>query len=303
MSAPGGVLPGVLAPEPAPPDSLCFAFQGNRLLVRRGAVPAAPAGGTAEVDGGAPAAPAVPGLGELQGLGLQPVRRQFLGLAGGRPCFAWELAPQAAAPAGLELAELRGLWGGLSEEHFWLAGRAFQIMDWDRTHLFCGRCGSPLELKSEERAKHCPACGLLAYPRVAPAIIVAVVRGATLLLARARRFPTAMYSVIAGFVDAGESLEECVHREVHEEVGLEVRDLAYFASQPWPFPHSLMVAFTALHAAGEIRIDGREIADAGWYRADALPRIPERLSVARRLIDWFILNSRKSSPAQAPAQP
>jgi NAD+ diphosphatase len=269
--------PGVLPPEPAPPDSLCFAFRGSRLLVR----PAAQGEGQ-------PEGRAVPLLAELEGLGMRPARRQFLGAAGGRCCFAWELDGGVSEPAGLEFADLRGLWGLLPEEEFWLAGRAFQVVDWDRTHLFCGRCGAPMQAKSDERAKLCPACGLLSYPRVAPAIIVAVVRGDTLLLARARRFPTAMYSVIAGFVDAGESLEECVHREVREEVGLAVRDLAYFASQPWPFPHSLMVAFTARHAGGEIRIDGREIVDAGWFRAGSLPRIPERISVARRLIDWFV---------------
>jgi len=280
-------LPGILPPEPAPPDSLCFAFRGSRLMVRRAAAPAGtgPAGEAA-----------VPRLGELQGLGLQPARRQFLGTSGGLGCFAWELDPEAPDPAGLEFVELRGLWGALSEAEFWLAGRAFQIMDWDRTHLFCGRCAAPMQVKSDERAKLCPACGLLSYPRVAPAIIVAVVREDTLLLARARRFPTAMYSVIAGFVDAGESLEECVHREVQEEVGLAVRDLSYFSSQPWPFPHSLMVAFTARHAGGEIRIDGREIVEAGWYRADGLPRIPERISVARRLIDWFVETRGAGAP-------
>ncbi len=287
MSAEAAFLPGILPPEPASPDSLCFAFRGSRLLVRRPAEP----GGQGQAGGAA-----VPRLGELQGLGLRPARRQFLGTSGGLGCFAWELDPEAPEPAGLELAELRGLWGALSEAEFWLAGRAFQVMDWDRTHLYCGRCGAPMQSKSEERAKLCPACGLLSYPRVAPAIIVAVVRQDTLLLARARRFPTAMYSVIAGFVDAGESLEECVHREVREEVGLAVRDLSYFSSQPWPFPHSLMVAFTARHAEGEIRIDGREIIEAGWYRAGSLPRIPDRISVARRLIDWFV-ETRGAAPA------
>jgi NAD+ diphosphatase len=276
MSTGIGFVPGVLPPEAPPPDSLCFAFCGNRLLVRR-AAEQNPAGSTA-----------VPRIGELEGLGLRPARRQFLGLEGGLCCFAWELDPDSPDPAGLEFAELRGLWGSLSERVFWLAGRAFQIMDWDRTHLFCGRCAAPMQAKRDERAKLCSACGLLSYPRVAPAIIVAVVRDDALLLARAGRFPTDLYSVIAGFVDAGESLEECVHREVREEVGLAVRDLRYFASQPWPFPHSLMVAFTARHAGGDIRIDGREIVDAGWYRAGSLPRIPERISVARRLIDWFV---------------
>jgi len=279
MSPRADFLPGILAPEPAPPDSLCFAYRGSRLLVQRAADPAAVSSVRVAL---------VPRLSELLGLGLQPARRQFLGLAGELPCFSWELDPGSPEPAGLEFAELRGLWGALPEREFWLAGRAFQIMDWDRTHQYCGRCGAPMQSKGDERAKLCPACGLLSYPRVSPAMIVAVVRGDALLLARSRRFATDMYSVIAGFVEAGESLEECVHREVREEVGLAVRDLAYFASQPWPFPHSLMVAFTARHAGGEIRIDAQEIVDAGWYRAGSLPRIPEPISVARRLIDWFV---------------
>jgi NAD+ diphosphatase len=272
-------LPGIVPPDPVPAESLCFAYRGSRLLVRRGEPGVQP---------GAQPGAEVPRIGVLQELGLQPLRRQYLGTSGGLPCFAWEREPDAPELAGLEFAELRGLWGSLPEREFWLAGRAFQIVDWDRTHQFCGRCGAPTQAKQDERAKLCPSCGLAAFPRVAPAIIVAVVRGDALLLARASRFPTAMYSVIAGFVDAGESLEECVHREVREEVGLRIAELAYFASQPWPFPHSLMVAFTARHAAGEIAIDGREIVDAGWYRARELPRIPERLSVARRLIDWFV---------------
>jgi NAD+ diphosphatase len=288
MSADIGFVPGVLPPAAAaPPDSLCFAFRGSRLLVRRGA---------GQNHAGPPAGTALPRIGELEGLGLRPARRQFLGLDDGLCCFSWELDPGSPQPTGLEFAELRGLWGSLSERIFWLAGRAFQIMDWDRTHLFCGRCAAPMQAKNDERAKLCPSCGLVSYPRVAPAIIVAVVRDDALLLARATRFPTDMYSVIAGFVDAGESLEECVHREVREEVGLAVRDLRYFASQPWPFPHSLMVAFTARHAGGDIRIDGREIVDAGWYRAGSLPRIPERISVARRLIDWFVESRGDPSP-------
>ena len=153
-----------------------------------------------------------------------------------------------------------------------------------------------MQAKTDERAKLCPACGLVSFPRVAPAIIVAVVRDGTILLARARRFPTVMYSVIAGFVEPGESLEQCVHREVREEVGVAVRGLRYFASQPWPFPHSLMVAFTAQHAGGEIRVDEREITEAGWYPPDRLPRIPDSISVARRLIDWFVQTHRRGDP-------
>lgn len=260
------VAPGVL-----PPETLCLVFRGGSLAVRR-----------------LPEGAALPRAAELDLERLAPLRRQYLGRFDGLPCVSFELAPDRPAPPGLELAELRGLWGALSEPEFWLAGRAFQIMDWDRTHLFCGRCGTPTQTKSDERAKLCPACGLTSFPRVAPAIIMAVVREGTILLARARRFTSPFYSVIAGFVDPGESLEECAHREVREEVGLSVRNLRYFSSQPWPFPHSLMVAFTAEHAAGEIAIDGQEIVEAGWYPPDRLPRIPDRISIARRLIDWFV---------------
>ena len=149
----------------------------------------------------------------------------------------------------------------------------------------CGHCGAATVIKDGERARECPRCGELSYPRISPAVIVRVTRGEEILLARARRFPPGFYSVLAGFVEPGETLEECVRREVREETGVELRDLSYFASQPWPFPHSLMVAFTAAHASGDIRVDASELVDAGWYGRDSLPRLPDPLTVARRLID------------------
>jgi NAD+ diphosphatase len=123
---------------------------------------------------------------------------------------------------------------------------------------------------------------------MSPAIIVAVVRGRTILLGHAARFPGAMYSVLAGFVEPGESLEDCVRREVKEETGVKVKDIRYFGSQPWPFPNSLMVGFTAEYAGGEITMDEKEIVDARWFTADSLPTIPDKISIARKLIDWFV---------------
>jgi NAD+ diphosphatase len=143
-------------------------------------------------------------------------------------------------------------------------------------------------MKNTERAKECPQCGLLYFPRLAPAIIVLVQRGDQLLLARSRHFMEGMYSVLAGFVEPGESLEEAVAREVREEVGIEVKDVHYFASQPWPFPHSLMIGFTATYAGGEISLNDDEIENASWFKVDNLPRIPGKISIARKLIDWFI---------------
>ena len=141
-----------------------------------------------------------------------------------------------------------------------------------------------------DRARQCPGCGLVSYPRVSPAVIVLVSRGDRFLLARNASFPGKRYSILAGFVEAGETLETAVVREIREEVGIEVRDVTYFGSQPWPFPHSLMVGFTAQHASGEIAIDGEEIVDAGWYGADPeqLPELPNRISISRRIIDSFL---------------
>jgi NAD+ diphosphatase len=264
-------IPAVRPAEQADEKAYWFVFQDNRLLVGL-------------KDGGA-----LPPLGgELESLGLRPLRTQYLGALDRHPCYSAELDREAAAPEGMYFEQLRKLWGSLPEELFWIAGRAFQIMDWDRNHQFCGRCGARTERNKEERVRACPRCGLASYPRISPAIIVAVTREDRILLARARRFPTAMYSVIAGFVEPGESLEQCVHREIEEEVGITVKNLRYFGSQSWPFPNSLMVAFTAEHAGGEISIDPSEIVDAGWFAADQLPRIPDRLSIARRLIDWYV---------------
>ena len=184
---------------------------------------------------------------------------------------------------------LRQVYGRLDEDLFWISARAVQIVDWDRTHRFCGRCGAPTEAQKAERAKKCSRCGLLHFPRLAPAVIVLIERGDQLLLARARRFPTIMYSVLAGFVEPGESLEETVVREVKEEVGLSLKDIRYFGSQPWPFPHSLMIGFTATYAGGEISLDDDEILEAGWYTVDNLPPLPGKISIARKLIDWFIV--------------
>jgi NAD+ diphosphatase len=165
-----------------------------------------------------------------------------------------------------------------------LAGRAAQVLEWDRAHRFCGACGTPTELHGQDRARQCPACGHVAYPRLSPAMMVLVYRGRELLLARSPHYAPGMFSALAGFVEAGESLEDCVHREVAEEVGVRVRNLRYFGSQSWPFPHSLMLAFTAEWVSGEIVPEPGEIEAADWYDIDALPGVPPRFSIAGHLI-------------------
>jgi NAD+ diphosphatase len=251
--------------------SYWFIFRGSDLLVVRN-------GESIDL----PLAP------DARSLGLSDGRAHFIGTVGATACRSLGVPAETPAPSGWTFEGLRSLFGAISERFFAVAARALEISEWDRTHRFCGSCGSPTALKPGERALQCTACGHLSYPRISPAVIVAVIRGDRILLARARRFPPGLYSVLAGFVEPGETLEECVAREVREETGIEVKNLRYFASQAWPFPHSLMVAFTAEHAAGEITVDPAEIVDAGWYSADALPRLPDPITVARKLIDWFV---------------
>jgi NAD+ diphosphatase len=197
------------------------------------------------------------------------------------------------------LTGLRALFLRLPEATLALAARAFQVVEWDRTHRFCGRCGTPTNDKPGERAKLCPACGYVAYPRISPAMMVLVTRDREVLLARANRFPNAMYSALAGFVEPGETIEDCIHREVREEVGIDVKDLQYFASQSWAFPHSLMIAYTARYAGGELRPDPTEIEDVRWFAVDKLPDLPTTVSISRRLIDTTVARLR-AQPASNP---
>lgn len=206
----------------------------------------------------------------------------------GMPCHAYDLPEDFSAPDGLELVGLRALHPVLSEDLFRAAGTGLQKLEWLRSHGFCSRCGARTERHRSEEAMVCPACGHLQFPRVSPAVIVLIERGREMLLARQPTFPAGMYSTVAGYVEPGESLEETVHREIREEVGVEVRDLRYFGSQPWPFPHSLMVGFTARWASGDIRVDGVEIEDARWFTPEELPpRMPSSYSIALRLLEDF----------------
>lgn len=190
----------------------------------------------------------------------------------------------AEPPPGYIFRKLRSLLGPLGDQ--WaVAGRAFQVAEWARTHRFCGACATPMAPLGHELCMRCPACGLSAYPRISPAMMVLIRKGDSILLARHATYATARHTALAGFVEPGESIEDAIHREVYEEVGLKVTDLRYFASQSWPFPHSLMIAFTAEYMSGDIRVQADEIAEARWYGpGDALPEIPAIESVAGRLV-------------------
>jgi NAD+ diphosphatase len=229
----------------------------------------------------------------LEKLGLSPVCERYLGTLEGTRCFAAYLPNEIEPPANMDLLGLRGLFGELDENLYGIAVKALSITNWDRTHQFCNQCGSRTEKRSDILARQCPQCGLTMFPRISPAVIVLVERGKKVLLARASRFTEEIYSVIAGFVEPGEALEETVRREIKEETGIEVRSIRYFGSQPWPFPDSLMIGFTARYAGGKIKVDGEEIVEAEWFAADQLPNIPGKISIARSLIDWFIAKHGK----------
>ncbi|MDQ2653332.1 MAG: NAD(+) diphosphatase [Chloroflexota bacterium] len=226
-----------------------------------------------------------PSWDDLRRLDLLTLRNQFLGDLDDEPLWSVELAADFEPPQGLALLGLRSLYGRVPDEVFALAGRAAQIVAWDRDHQHCGRCGTHTEPVPGERARRCPACGLVSYPRLTPAIIVLIERGDEILLARGHQFAPGRFGIVAGFVEPGESLEEAVQREIHEEVDLDVSDITYFGSQPWPFPHGIMIGFRAQYAGGDISLEDGELAEADWYGAANLPTVPQKLSIARRLID------------------
>lgn len=271
-------LPAIKPPSHLETAAWWFAFSGDLLMVN--------------VKG---KSTSIPLLRSPQELGLQCIRSQYLGLFHGRHCFSAELQERTKPVQNMAFENLRGLYPILGDELFTLAGRAKQIMEWDRNHQFCGRCGVQTISHGRDRSRICPRCGLENFPRLAPAIIVLIARGQELLLSRSPHFPTGIYSILAGFVEPGETLEEAVEREVMEEVGLNLSNVRYFASQPWPFPHSLMIGFRADYAGGEIRKDPNEIEDARWFGKTNLPLLPPVMSIARRLIDGFLGETTTSS--------
>jgi NAD+ diphosphatase len=217
----------------------------------------------------------------------------FIGILHGRHCWAVDADTRPVEPVPDQpFVDLMRLFGDVDEATWVAAGRAVQLVEWARNHRYCGRCGTATAESPGERARRCPRCGLLAFPRLAPAVIMLVERDdGRALLARNARWPHKMYSCLAGFVEPGETLEAAVRREVAEEVGIDVDGLRYYGSQPWPFPHSLMLGFHARHAGGEITCDKREIAEACWFSARALPDLPGPISIARRLIDDWVRRS------------
>ena len=257
-------------PLKPPENALWFLFQQQRFLVVQ--------------EGDDARIPQTP---DLEKNALSPGKGRFFGMLNAQACYAGELAGDVRIPEAFSHMALRQAFQRFEEDGIQAAGLAGHLLAWHKNHQYCGKCGNLTQDKEDERAKICPECGLVNYPRLSPAIIVAVVRDGQILLAHSPRFPESVYSVLAGFVEPGETLEDCVRREVFEEVKISLKNIRYFGSQPWPFPDSLMVGFTAEYAGGEIKEDGVEISHADWFSPNRLPRIPPRISISRELIDWF----------------
>jgi NAD+ diphosphatase len=270
-------VPHHRSPESPGENPILFAFRGRDLLVTSDLI--------------------LPSVEEIDGQGVEAVRTQYLGHLDGRHCYSAELPQDAKAEEGFRFADLRMLFGTLDEILHTLAGRAVQIVEWDRTHQYCGVCAEPTELSVTDRSRSCPQCKIPTYPRLAPAMIVAVEKGDQILLARSPHFPAGILSVLAGFVEPGESAEEAVMREVFEETAITVKDVEYFSSQAWPFPNSLMLGFRAKYDSGEIAIDGEEIVEAGWFKADAMPNaFPGKVSISQWLIRNFLQRNGQPVP-------
>jgi len=263
--------PGFKCPTPEDENDLWFVISNGKLMVKM------------DRNGYS-----IPRKKDMEEVMDQLSHVQFLGTLDGTPCHVAAFPDENAFLEGLMFSSIRRLFG-IMENHVTLAaGCAAQLIRWHQTHTYCGSCGSVMEDKQEERAKICPNCKTVYFPRLSPAVIVAVVKEGKILLARSGRFPGNMFSVLAGFVEIGETLEACVEREVFEETGIKVKNITYFNSQPWPFPDSLMLGFIADYAGGEICVDAHEIAEAKWFSANNLPDIPGGISIARHLIDEFV---------------
>ena len=254
-------------------DALYFAFKGDQLICKTSSGVPEPI--TAD---------------DFRWFDVETSSRHLLGRFRGVGCYA--LGVEGSLPEGYSLTGLRGILGRTAMETFYLAGRALQTVEWHNTNKFCGRCGAPMSEHPQDRAKLCESCGFIAYPRLSPSIIVLVTKGEEMLLARNAAWPNGMFSTLAGFVEAGESIEQTVHREVMEEVGLRVKNLKYFGSQSWPFPNSLMLGFHAEYDSGDIVCQPGEIAEAKWFQRDNLPQTPPKTAISGWLIDEFLSQNR-----------
>lgn len=260
------------------PPSHGFVFRGGELVVPSGTEWARIAEGMPEDAVRAAFNPAE----------TECLRVPLLDKSASIPCFS--IPKDAGLPDGWQSIPLRTLisYSGTEASVIPFLFRACHVMQWLSVSKFCGSCGSRNGFHQSELARVCPACGRVEYPRVSPAIIVRITnKNDQILLAHDSKFTENIYSLVAGFCEAGERLEDTVEREVFEEVGVGVKNIRYIASQSWPFPNSLMVGFAADHSGGEILCDGVEIEDARWFSRDNLPPLPGHGSISRFIIEQW----------------
>lgn len=208
----------------------------------------------------------------------------------GSLCKALEISFDIKENGRYLMTDLRSSFDLLPHDQFVMAGKAREILFWDRTTQYCPVCGASMK-QFLPIAKKCPVCSFEIFPTISTAILALVRKGDSVLLVRARNFKGNFHSLVAGFLETGESLEECVAREVLEETGLTIKNITYFGSQPWPFPNGLMVGFIADYESGEIRLQEEELCAGAFYTKEHLPELPRKLSLARKMIDWW-LNER-----------
>ena len=230
----------------------------------------------------------IPFIKDITVLDFSMICTHYIGTLEGYPCICAEVPVDTVPLDGMAFEDLHGLYQILDEDLFMLAGRAIQIINWDKNHKYCGKCGTLTVNMEDEMAKICSECGHICYTRISPAVITAIIKNGKLLMAKHSYGLKDRYALVAGFIEAGETLEEGVKREIMEEVGLNVKNIRYFGSQPWPFPNSLMIGFTADYESGEINVDGKEIVDAKWFDVDEVTPMPSKISISGELIEWYI---------------
>lgn len=265
LATPASFSPLITPQDHANPHT--FIFRGSELLIRESDL-------------------ALPDPMLCAPLAVASERIHPVGMLGDRYCRSIWVDKDTAPVDGYSFKNLRVLFGAMDEQLLSVAGRAFQIAEWARTHRYCGACAQPMHLVPGERCYKCAVCESMHYPRISPAMMVLIKKGDAILLARHTASPGNRFSPLAGFLEAGESIEDAVHREVFEEVGLKIDHLKYFGSQSWPFPHSLMIAFTAEYVSGEITVDQNEIAEAHWFGPHhRLPEYAVGVSISGALIN------------------
>jgi NAD+ diphosphatase len=237
------------------------------------------------------AAPSLPSASPAE-LGVDPEACQFLGTLDGQHCYEAYLKEHQPLPPDTRLVSMRALILEADEWVAAVAGNALQIIEWDRTHRYCGSCGTATTMHASDRARECSPCRAVYYPRISPVVMALVTRDRQLLLTRKPGYAAGRYTVVAGFVEPGETLEHALAREVLEETAVATKNPCYFGSQPWPFPNSLVMAFILEYAGGEACADGTELEEARWFDVDALPELPEKVHISRQLIDAAIARIR-----------